>query len=364
MKKFFSALFSIFLVFSCLFCGKKGDILPPLVRFPQAVENIRALQRTGRIVLTWQNPTAYEDGSTLTSIEAIEIWVLEEKAGEEEESAKILAEEFDNVAKLHETITKDRVEELTVQDGAGKGQMAYSYDLSGDFLSKKYTFGIRAKDRKRYSAFSVLVSVKPMVLPLPPTEIKAEVFADRIEITWKPPPGSGDPSSAPNVKGYNVYRSLDDEEPQRRNPRLLEEEKYSDREFLFGQTYRYFVRASATATSPYVESEDSGAVEIFARDTFAPEPPTGLVSVAGQDVVAISWDPNEEEDLAGYRVWRREEGSEGTTLLTPDPIRESAYNDRAAEKGKMYAYAVTAVDISGNESRKSNFIVDGIRERE
>jgi hypothetical protein len=363
MKNFFSALFATFLVFFCLYCGKKGDILPPLVRFPQAIEEIRAVQKSDRIILTWINPTAYEDGSTLSSIEVVEIWALEEKTGIEESSAKILAEEFEKVAKPLAVIPQDRFEDYAVQDGTDKRLMAYAYDLSGDFLSKKYTFGLRVKDRKRYSAFSVLVSVKPMVLPLPPTEVKAEVFADRIEITWKPLSGSSDSSSAPNVKGYNVYRSMGEEGPQRRNSRLVEEEKYGDRDFVFGQTYRYFVRASATETSPYLESEDSEAIEIFAKDTFAPEPPQGLVSVSGQDVVAISWDPNEEEDLAGYRVWRREEGTEEIGLLTPEPIKESVYNDRAAEKGKMYAYAVTAVDISGNESRISNIIIDGIRER-
>ena len=99
------------------------------------------------------------------------------------------------------------------------------------------------------------------------------------------------------------------------------------------------------------------------KDTFAPEPPEGLVSVAGQDVLAISWDANVEEDLAGYRVWRKEEGATEFRLLTQEPIRDSAYNDREVEKGKTYAYAVTAVDHSGNESHKSKTISDRIRGR-
>lgn len=354
MKKFFLVLLVSNLVLFCLCCGKKGNILPPLVRFPQTAENVRVTQKVDQIILTWQNPKAYEDGSTLSVIEKIEIWVLEEKAAEEAETAEIPEEEFAQMAELLATITEDQIQE----------SMIYSYDLSGkDYLSKKYTFGVRVKDKKRYSLFSVLVSLKPMVLPLPPIEVVAAVFPDRIEITWNPPLENRDQSSPPNVKGYNIYRSEGEAEPQRLNASLIKGEKYDDRNFVFGQTYKYFVRASATDTSPYFESEDSEATEILTKDTFAPEPPKGLISVAGQAVLSISWDTNMEEDLEGYRVWRREEGATEFRLLTPDPIKESAYNDRAVEKGKMYAYAVTALDKAGNESQKSKTITDRIRER-
>jgi len=354
MKKFFSVFLASNLMLFCLCCGKKGNILPPLVRFPQTAENVRIMQKADQIILTWQNPTAYEDGSTLSVIEKIEIWVLEGIADEEAETAEIPVEEFEQTAELLAAITEDQIQE----------SMVYSYDLSGkDFLSRKYTFGLRVKDKKRYSPFSILVSLKPMVLPLPPTEVAAAVFSDRIEITWNPPLKNKDQSSPPNVKGYNIYRSEEGGEPQRLNVSLINEEKYDDRNFVFGQTYGYFVRASATDASPYLESEDSEGTEILTKDTFPPEPPKGLISVAGQNLLAISWDANTEEDLQGYRVWRREEGAIKFRLLTPDPIKESAYNDRAVEKGKMYAYAVTALDKAGNESQKSKTITDRIRER-
>jgi hypothetical protein len=251
MKKKFSALLASSLMLFCLYCGKKGEILPPLVRFPQTVENVRVAQKVDQIILTWQNPTAYEDGSTLSVIEKIEIWVLEEIAAEEAETAEISAEEFEKTAKLHVTITEDQIQESVAQEGSAQGQMVYSCDLSGkDYLSKKYTFSLRVKDKKRYSPFSVLVSLKPMVLPLPPTEVAAVVFPDRIEIQWIPPSKNRDQSSPPDVKGYIIYRSEEEGEPRRLNASLITGEKYDDRNFVFGQTYKYFVRTSATDTSP------------------------------------------------------------------------------------------------------------------
>ncbi len=364
MKNIFSVFFATILLLSFLSCGKKGEILPPLVRFPQTAEDVRAAQRSDQIILTWQNPISYDDGSPLSAIEEIEVWVLEVPTDKEAGTSEVGIEEFKLRAELFATITKDQISDKAVPKGSSKGQMSYSYMLAGkDFLSKKYTFGLRIKEKKRYSPFSVLVSLRPAVLPLPPTDLAAVVFPDRIEIKWHPPAEQQDSASPANITGYNIYRSEEGGEPQRLNAVLIEGEEYNDKNFIFGQTYRYFVRSSAAEVSPYLESEDSRMVEISARDTFAPEPPKGLISVAGQNVLSISWDVNTEEDLDGYRVWRREEEAEEFRLLTRDLIKENSFNDGTVEKGKIYVYAVTALDKNGNESQKSKNISDMIRER-
>ena len=364
MKKIFLVLILSSLLLICPCCGKKGDLLPPLVRFPQTVEDVQITQKDERIVLNWQNPTAYEDGSTLSVIEMIEIWVLEQDAAGEAQHTEIPPEQFAEKAKLHATLTEDRIQEYLSQEQDSQGRMTYSFDLPAkDFMSKKYTFGIRVKGKKRYSSYSPLVSLKPVALPLPPTDVKAALFPDKIEITWVRPAENRDQSTPPHVEGYNVYRAVGEEERERLNESLVKEEKFEDQNFVFGQTYRYFVRASATDTPPYLESGDSEPGEILTEDTFPPQPPAGLISVAGQDFLAISWDAGKEEDLEGYRVWRREEGAKEFRLLTPEPIKEAAYNDRAVESGKRYTYAVTALDTAGNESPKSEAISDRIRER-
>ncbi len=363
MKKFCSILLLSVPFLLCLSCGKKGDLQPPLVRFPQAAMEVQIAQKAEEILLTWLNPIAYEDGSTLSEIDKIEIWVLELKTAEGIPTTEIQAEEFEQKAKLYATIEKDRISEYFVKDRDTEGLMSFSYRLSGeDFLSKKYTFGLRIKDRKRYSPFSALVSLKPEVLPLPPTDVVATVFSDRIEIKWNPPIKNRDQSMPPNLEGFNIYRSEKEGEPRHLNEKLVKGEKYDDKDFSFGQIYKYVVRASATSTSPFLESGDSEEIEILPKDTFAPDPPKGLIFVAGQNVLSITWDANLENDLDGYRVWRREEGTAEFRILTPDLIKENAYNDKAVEKGITYVYFVTALDKSGNESQRSETISDRIRE--
>jgi len=172
-----------------------------------------------------------------------------------------------------------------------------------------------------------------------------------------------DQSSPANLKGFNIYRIEGGKGSRRLNESLVKGELYSDKQFVFGQIYKYFIRASATESSPHLESEDSKVVEILAKDTFAPAPPKGLISVAGQGFISLSWDANPEDDLDGYRVWREEEGEKEFIPITREIIKENAFIDRAVRSGRKYSYCVTALDRAGNESQKSEVISDRIRER-
>ncbi len=382
MKKIFSAFLIIITILLSFSCGKKGELLPPLVRIPQAAREVQITQQADRIILTWKNPTAYEDGNPLSELEKIEIWLFkgdksekgepdkknketeEDKKDVEKATIEIDKVDFDQKSSLLLTIEKEKIHEYLSSGDSRTSEMRYEYKLPPkDLGEKKYIFGIRVKDRKRYSAFSDLASFEPMVLSLPPEEVTISVFQDRIEVKWKSPSQNMDQSSPANLKGFNIYRIEGEEELRRLNESPVKEEKYDDKQFVFGQKYTYFVRASATMSSPYLESEDSEKVKILAEDSFAPAPPKGLISVAGQDFISLSWDANPENDLDGYRVWRQEEGEKEFIPISREIIKENAFIDRAVRRGREYSYCVTAMDRAGNESQKSELISDRIREK-
>lgn len=363
MKRLLSYLISLFLLFLFLSCGKKGPILPPLVKIPKSTEDVKVTQRGAKVILTWSNPTAYIDGRPLTEITEVEIWLLEEKIESEEKEQTFSKEEFERNAKLASSIKKEKFPDHQIKEGETFHKLCYFYELSGEeFETKKLTFGLRIKiGRKKKSAFSELVSIEPKILPAPPQKVRASVFKDRIEIEWDPPEKNFDLSSPPDFKGYNIYRAEGEGEARRINSQLVEKEKYDDKIFVFGSVYYYSIRASVTESSPFLESEDSEIKKISAKDTFAPASVAGLVSVAGKDVIALSWDASKEEDLAGYQVWRKAEGEDEFVLLTFEPIRENSYSDITVERNTRYYYAITAVDEFGNESQKSEIVSDVIR---
>jgi predicted small lipoprotein YifL len=351
MKRFSLLLLLLFLFLSLSFCGKKGPLLPPLAKIPNNVEVFDAIQRGERVILEWGNPQTYIDGSLL-AVDIIEVWLYE---AEKESPRK---EEFEVKAGLVASIGKKELTEHQINKGVASSKLRYEHKLSQkDFGSKNLIFGLRVEDRrKRESEFSELRSLKPIILSIPPQQIQANVFEDRIEIRWRAPEKNIDQSSPAYLKGYNVYRAEGEGLAQRLNPELVKEEKYQDRNFVFERLYRYFVRASATELSPFVESEDSEKVEVVPKDIFPPAPPSGLVSVSVGNLISLSWDANREKDLAGYRVWRKAEGEAEFILLTPELIQENAYSDTKVEKNKRYYYAITAQDKSGNESVKSDVV--------
>jgi len=366
MKKNFVLLISIFFFLFFSHCGKKGALLPPLVKTPEKIEKINVSQRGGHIILDWVNPSHYLKGSTLLETNEIEIWILMLEKQEESEDKKdsIKIEEFKKQAKLLARIKKENFSEYEVLKSKNISRFRYFYKLcENDLKLKKLVFSLRVfDDRKKSSEFSELIFFRPKIIPLSPQELKTSIYEDRIEIKWHPPEKKFDQSFPPDIKGYNIYRSDEGEEWRQINNQLIKEEKYVDRNFSFGKIYRYFVRISAYDSSSLYESEDSEVVEALPEDVFAPEIPTGLIYVSGEDFISLTWDANSERDLAGYHVWRKLEGEEKYILLTPKPILENAYNDTTVEKNERYYYAVSALDNAGNESKKSEYISEIIRE--
>ncbi|MCK4430109.1 MAG: hypothetical protein KAW19_02295, partial [Candidatus Aminicenantes bacterium] len=146
MKRLLSYLISLFLLFLFLSCGKKGPILPPLVKIPKSTEDVKVTQRGAKVILTWSNPTAYIDGRPLTEITEVEIWLLEEKIESEEKEQTFSEEEFERNAKLASSIKKEKFPDHQIKEGETFHKLCYFYELSGEeFETKKLTFGLRIK---------------------------------------------------------------------------------------------------------------------------------------------------------------------------------------------------------------------------
>lgn len=93
----------------------------------------------------------------------------------------------------------------------------------------------------------------------------------------------------------------------------------------------------------------------YVEDTTPPFKPRGVRSITGDGEVTLVWLANQENDLAGYHVYRNDQPSGyferiGTTS-------DTFYIDRDVENGRTYYYAISAFDIHGNESDLSDELV-------
>lgn len=105
-----------------------------------------------------------------------------------------------------------------------------------------------------------------------------------------------------------------------------------------------------------VEGDDTPEVKIFAHDSFPPAVPGGLQAVfsgPGQrPFIDLVWTPVTDADLAGYNIYRREEGT-SSFKVNAETAKTPAFRDTSVEPEKTYFYSVTAVDVRGNESARS-----------
>jgi len=335
-------------------CGKKGPILPPLILRPQPVESLRAVQRGGRVLLEWENPKTSIDGTGLSGIAEVEVW-LETRPDPPPPKAPPLADDFSARARRVGTVVPAAGEETSSTD--------WALDPAG-WKGRLYVFAVRVREsrKRRLSDFSNEAAVRPRAAPLPPSDAKARVYEDRVEIGWTDPVRNFDGSAPAAVAGIVVYRSEANGPTETRTPAPVRGPVFVDRDFLFGRTYRYVLRAAMTGGAALVESDDGPALEVKPVDTFPPAVPAALSIAAGPDFLTLVWDASPAMDLAGYHVWRRPAGSGEFVRLTAAPILETTYTDRAVDKGRPYEYVVTAVDAAGNESPRSAPVVQLIKD--
>ncbi len=85
-------------------------------------------------------------------------------------------------------------------------------------------------------------------------------------------------------------------------------------------------------------------------DPTVPAAPSSLTADAGDELVGLTWDGEEEDST--YNVYRTTSSTdEGSALVTD--LSETSYDDQTAENGQTYYYRVTAVNAEGNESEPS-----------
>jgi hypothetical protein len=134
-----------------------------------------------------------------------------------------------------------------------------------------------------------------------------------------------------------------------------------------GNSYRYIAERVEQVTiagrSIEIAGLPSTPAETAYPDVFPPPVPTGLVSAADTAAKAIDldWTPDVDPGLAGYVVYRRAAGTtEQPQRISPagKPVTSSNWTDTTAVPGQRYAYSVSAIDVSGNESARSAEIED------
>lgn len=297
-------------------CGKRGDPQPPLRRAPLPVTGLSASQRGGLIVVSYQAPRTYSDGTRLPVLE-VELLRADREG------------DFASVA---------QVRPRSVAPGE---LIAETEPLPAPGTVLR--FAARARVKGRVSPLASATALTVAAAPSRPSGLVVEPAAQGLRVTWSAP------ADAP-AGSYWVYRR--DQAGRFGRPLNavpVAATSYDDQSAGPGEQWCYVVRRVA-ATDPVVESAASEEACQEMRDVTAPAAPLGGTLFVGADALSLSWSPSPEADLAKYRVYVRRAGG-SRELVAELPKTETSWRD--TNRGRRGSYEVCAVDAAGNESSPS-----------
>lgn len=326
------------ILFALAGCGTPGAPLPPSLQLPQRVNDLHADRVGDQLEIRFRLPDETLDHQRLKRVGAIALRACS-----------------DAQAKACTTFRRVPVGAMKPGDVVA---------LTTDLPPKTYLAAFIFNDRERTAGASNVVFV-PLGAGAPDAQsVTARVTADAVVLAI-----SGGNASGGNAI-YRVMRS----QPGKKHPEKIGEVPvggggFRDRNFEWQQQYAYAVHTINYAAAPdgsRVEFESGPPVSavVMTRDIFPPKAPTGLVAVftpsaGGKLAIDLNWNANEERDLAGYNVYRAV-GAGGFARMNGEPVKSPTFRDAAIQSGMSYRYAVSAIDLRGNESAQSEVATEAV----
>ena len=333
-------------------CGSTGVPLPPSLELARPVSDLRAVRKGNTVYLTWSAPEATTDRHGIRHPGPTEIC-----------RAMGTTMRDCGVAVGRVPFAKTPA----ASKAAPKPQLSYSDQLPENLQTENQTsnvvYAVRVLNSYGKSAgFSNLVQVPAAPTLAPPADLQAQVVAEGVRLMWKP---AVPPKDIPGVRYlYRVYRreAGTNGETVVGEVRLTDDTSLTllDRGFAWGKPYAYRLTVVTViaqgGAEQQVEGDDTPGVTVVTHDVFPPTTPTGLQAVfsgPGQKpFIDLIWAPDTEPDLAGYNVYRHEQDGE-PVKLNSDAVKAPTFRDTDVQAGHQYFYSVSAVDVRGNESARS-----------
>ncbi len=327
-------------------CGQPGSPIPPSLELPRAVDDLSASRKGDHVTLHWTPPNHFTDGRIIRRVGPTQIC---RSAGT---TQAVICSVAGTLPAPPDVPKKKKVERVAVEY-----EDTLPRSLSQGSPTGFVTYGVEVLNRNgRGVGISNQVQISTAPALAPPSKLSTSLSDAGVTLTWQ----SVDVPSVPGISFvYRISRRGETGDFVTVATVPVEQSSYTDSGMEWEKKSEYRIAAvtqAADGKPTLVEGDDSPAVNIFAHDVFPPKAPTDLQAVfsgPGQQVfIDLSWTANVEADLAGYNVYRHEEGGE-PVRVNPSLVTSPSYRDQQSAAGKRYFYSITAVDARGNESAKS-----------
>jgi hypothetical protein len=340
-------------------CGVPGVPKPPSLELPEPVADLQAVRKGDSVYLEWTVPAETTDRLPARHLGPTRICRSPDGAISDctNPVAEVPAPQVTGRISQHPKSAKP----------ATKIRANYRDNLPRTLLVENlraqilYAVSVLNKNG-RSAGLSNIVHVPAVPAFPPPSDFRAQVSGEGVVLSWNGIPQA--PETPGFRHGYRVYRRLEGGNADTvvgEVPLAASATQLVDHSFEWEKTY--FYRATVVThiqeegkPEAQFEGDDTPTVRVFAHDVFPPGVPTGLQAVYSgvgqQPFIDLIWAPDTDADLAGYNVFRRDAGGEPGKIGS-ELVKAPAFRDTNVASGKTYWYSVSAVDVRGNESARS-----------
>lgn len=328
----FTAVTAILLITLLSGCGRKTALVPPQKLVPVRINDLSYTLDENGVALKWSFPTTMENGDEVHAIDSFEIY-----------RAAIPEDEFCQGCPV-------RYEE-PVEIGGGRlpptgGGRTAAY--TEGYLQNGYRYLYKVRSRAGWwypSGDSNIVSFLWGVPPKAPHELRIEAGDRSLALSWDPVMENIEGKPLEHSALYQVYRRSGNEDFAAIGD-AVQEPEFIDAGLINATHYSYKVRALIADAETLRAGGASPVVSGVPRDLIPPPQPQQLVAVAIPDGVKLVWQAVAGDDLAGYRVYRREEESGAPELIAEVGPDRNQYIDQAMADGRKLFYTVTSFDTA------------------
>ena len=323
-------------------CGQPGAPIAPSLELPRAVQDLSATRKGDKVTLRWTPPNRFTDGRMVRHVGPTHIC---RSAGSTQPTTCTVSA---TVPPLPDEPKKKKVEHGAVEFADSLPQTLLQSAPTG-FVN----YGVEVLNTHGRSigvSNQIRISTAPALAP--PSGLVTKLSDDGVALSWSPE----DLPSHPEITFvYQISRKGEGGEFAPIATISIAQPSYVDTsvEWEKKAQYRVAVLTQSRDGKLLVEGEDSEPVEVFAHDVFPPHSPQEIQAVFSgpgqQTFIDVSWTANSEPDLAGYNVYRSVDGAV-TEKVNAQLVTSPSFRDLQVTAGKTYVYAITAVDVRGNES--------------
>lgn len=316
-------------------CGKKTPPVPPDVAIPQAVNDLAYTHTLENVSLTWSYP---EESVAGMALDTIGYFMLYQSKTPEDEYCSGCPVDF--------------VQTLKIDSGYLSPGEKIKIRLSHFLPGYHYSFMVKA-----HSGWNI-VSEKSNEVSFwwdhpasEPAGMKLKVGDSKLHLNWHPASTyiGGESLSLPVL--YQVFKRTGEKEFSALGL-PIKETWFVDKDVQNGREYFYQVQAQHMYNDSMIPGGLSKTISAIPSDITPPSPPDLLSFVQVGNGVKILWDSVSAIDLAGYKIYRRTDGTSWIVIGETSAGAFSYVDKKIPEGDGVWYYSVTSFDRASppNES--------------